>query len=114
MDSFYSAPERLELGCLGSLEIFQGQTFQNILLDPRVSLHYTGEGPDYPGFQINAIAEMVHSGNPRFEFLHWARQLFERDSFHIQQPAYPLGYLFWVSEVYDKSPISGTAGRRIA
>lgn len=113
MDSMYSAPERLELRCLGSLEIFQGQSFRNILRDPRVSLHYTGEGPDYPSFQVNAIAEVVGPGDARYDFLYWARQLFEHDSFHIQQPAYPSGYVFWVSEVFDKSPADG-GGRRIA
>lgn len=113
MDSLYSAPERLDLGYMGSLEIFQGQSFQNILGDPRVSLQFTGGGPNYPSFQINAVAEVVYPGDLRFEFLYWARQLFEYDSFHIQQPSYPSGYIFWVCEVYDKSPAGG-AGRRIA
>ncbi|MFN3974458.1 MAG: hypothetical protein ACK4K2_04160 [Dehalococcoidia bacterium] len=113
VDSLYSAPHRLDRRCLGSLEIFLGQTYRNILADPRVTLHYTGEGPNYPSFQVNAIAQVVYPGDPHFEFLYWARQLFEYDAFHIQQPAYPAGYLFWVCEVYDKSP-SGGGGRRIA
>ena len=118
MDSLYAAPERLDRRCVGSLEIFQGQTFRNILGDPRVSLHYTGDGPEYPSFQVNAVAEIMHPGDLRFEFLYWARQLFERDYFHIQQPAYPLGYVFWASEVFDKTPQGAggraSVGRRIA
>lgn len=70
MDSLYSAPDRLDLRCLGSLEIFQGQTYQNVLKDPRVCMHYTGEGPDYPSFQINAVAEVIGPGEPRYEFLY--------------------------------------------
>ena len=60
-----------------------------------------------------ARLHQVPSGTSRYEFLYWARQLFEHDSFHIQQPAYPSGYVFWVSEVFDKSPADG-GGRRIA
>ena len=112
MSSIYSAPERLDRRCLGTLEIFQGQTFKNIRQDARVSLHYTGVGPDYPSFQINAVAEIVEPGDARFEYLYWARQLFEHDSFHIQQPAYPSGYVFWLGEVFDKSS-KGAAGKRL-
>lgn len=112
-DSLYATPERLDLRCLGSLEIFQGQSYQNVLRDPRVSLHYTGEGPDYVSFQVNAVAEVVGPGDARYEFLYWARQLFEHDSFHVRQPAYRSGYVFWVGEVFDKSPVAGH-GRRLA
>lgn len=113
MASLYGSPEHWERRFLGSLEIFLGQTHANILADPRITLHYTGRGPDYPSFQVNAVAQVLKPGDPHFEYLYWARQLFERDAFHIQQPAYPLGYLFWVSEVYDKSP-SGHAGAKLA
>lgn len=113
MASLYESPQHWDRRFIGSLEIFQGQTYRNIQLDPRVTLHYTGAGPDYPSFQVNALAQTLEPGDPHFEFLYWARQLFEHDAFHIQQPAYPHGYLFWVSEVYDKSP-SGPAGARVA
>jgi hypothetical protein len=51
-----------------------------------------------------AVAQTLEPGDPHFKFLYWARQLFEHDAFRIQQLACPHGYLFWVSEVYDKSP----------
>lgn len=113
MSSLYAQPDHWDARCLGSLEIFQGQTYANIQRDPRVTLHYAGGGPDYPSFQINAIAQVIGPESPHFQFLFWARQLFEYDAFHIQQPDYPSGYLFWACEVFDKSP-KGPAGRRIA
>ncbi|MBI4328797.1 MAG: hypothetical protein HY685_02905 [Chloroflexi bacterium] len=113
MSSLYAQPDHWDRRFLGSLEIFQGQTYANIQQDPRVTLHYTGAGPTYPSFQINAVAQVIGPTSLYYQFLFWARQLFEYDSFHIQQPAYPSGYLFWVCEVFDKSP-KGQAGHRIA
>ncbi len=37
------------------------------------------------------------------------RQLFEYNAFHVQQPAYPSGYLFRISEVFEKSPLAAWA-----
>jgi hypothetical protein len=34
-----------------------------------------------------------------------SRILFEYDSFHIAQPQFPYAYIFWVSEVHDKTPV---------
>ncbi|MFQ5593707.1 MAG: hypothetical protein ACE5HA_06125, partial [Anaerolineae bacterium] len=110
---FYEHPEHIDFRRLGLLEIFQGQTYRNLLADPRITLHYTGDGPEYPSFQINAVAEIVGPEDKRFQFIYLARQLFEHDRFHIQQPEYPFGYVVWVREVYDKSPFHGRAGRRI-
>ena len=41
------------------------------------------------------------------------RLLFEYDSFRVQQPDYPSGYVFWICEVYEKSPRK-RAGQKIA
>ncbi len=109
---FYEHPEHIDFRRLGLLEIFQGQTYRNLLADPRICLHYTGDGPEYPSFQINALAEIVGPEDKRFQFIYLVRQLFEHDHFHIHQPNYPFGYLAWVREVYDKSPFHGRAGRR--
>jgi hypothetical protein len=35
-----------------------------------------------------AVAPTLEPGDPHFEFLYWARQLFEHNALHIQQPAY--------------------------
>ncbi|MFQ5922387.1 MAG: universal stress protein [Anaerolineales bacterium] len=110
---FYKHTEHIDFRRLGLLEIFQGQTFRNLERDPRITLHYTGDGPSYPSYQINALAEIVGPDDARFRFIYLARQLFERDRFHILQPEYPFGYLTWVQEVYDKSPFHGRAGKRV-
>ncbi len=108
----YENPAHIDRRKLGLVEIFQGQTYRNLLRAPLMALQYTGPGPSYRSYQLNGVIEMVGPGDPRFEFLFLMRQLFERDSFHVQQPAYPSGYLFWISQVFDKSP-RGQAGRRI-
>jgi nucleotide-binding universal stress UspA family protein len=109
---FYENPDHIDFRRLGLLEIFQGQTYKNLMEDSRITLHYTGEGPDYPSFQINALAQIVGPEDKSFQFIYLARQLFEHDRFHIHQPNYPLGYLVWVQEVFDKSPFHGRAGRQ--
>ena len=110
---FYANQKHIDFRRLGMIEIFRGRTFQNLTADPRITLHYTGEGPEYPSFQINGRAEMIGPEDKRFQFLYLARQLFEQDKFHIRQPDYSLGYLVWVQETYDKSPFHGRAGRQI-
>ena len=109
---FYENPDQIDFRRLGLLEIFQGQTYKNLLEDPHITLHYTGDGPEYPSFQLNALAQIVGPEDKRFQFIYLARQLFEHDRFHIHQPNYPFGYLVWVQEVYDKSPFHGRAGRQ--
>lgn len=110
---FYENSDHIDPRRLGLLEIFQGQTYRNLLADPHLTLHYTGEGPDYPSFQINGLAEIVGPEDKRFQFIYLARQLFEHDHFHIHQPDYPFGYVVWVKEAYDKSPFHGRAGMQI-
>ncbi len=109
----YAHQEHIDFRRLGMLEIFRGRTFQNLMTDPRITLHYTGEGPEYPSFQINGRAEIIGPEDKHFQFVYLARQLFEHDQFHIHQPDYPFGYLIWVQEIYDKSPFHGRAGHRI-
>jgi hypothetical protein len=97
---------------LGLVEIFQGQTYRNLVRNPLMALQYTGAGPEYQSFQLNGVVQTVGPGDPRFELLYLMRQLFEYNAFHIQQPKYPSGYVFWISQVFDKSP-RGRAGQRI-
>ena len=113
ISSFYDRHDHIDFRRLGLLEIFQGQTFRNLQTDPRLTLHYTGEGPDYPSYQVNTVVEIVDPEDKRFQFIYLVRQLFEHDHFHIHQPDYPTAYVAWVQEVYDKSPFHGRAGRRM-
>lgn len=109
----YDHPEHIDRRRLGLIEIFRGQTYHNILDDPRVTLLFTGPGPHYLSYQVNALATVVAADDPCFRFILGMRQLFERDRFHIQQPAYPTGYLLWVHAVIEKTPRFGRAGRHL-
>jgi len=105
-------PEDIEPRCLGFLEIFEGGTFANLQRDPRVVLHFTGEGPDYPSFQVNGRAEIVREGDPRYRFIALSRRIFEGAPFHIPQSNYAAAYVVWVEEVLDKTPHTVRKGRR--
>jgi len=89
---------------LGFLEIFAGGTYRNLQHDSRVALHYTGEGPDYPSFQINGHAEILDREDPRYRYIALTRRIFEGAPFHIPQTGYAAGYLVWVQETLDKTP----------
>ncbi len=102
--SLYERQERIDAGVFGGIEIFGGQTYTNLLRDPRVTLLFTGLAPRYPSYQFNCVTEIVELDDLRFQFLRGMRLLFELESFHIQQPDYALGYLFHIQEVYDKTP----------
>jgi len=102
--ALYEHEERVDPGRLGAIEIFQGRTAQNLARDPRLTLLFTGDGPTYPSFQVNAVAEPVDRSDFRFRFIRGMRLLFERDGFHLQQPGYEQGYVLRVEEVYDKTP----------
>lgn len=110
----YDRQDRIDPRRLGLIEIFRGNTYHNVLRNPRVALLFTGPWPRYRSYQINCVAEVVQGDDPRFRAILGMRQLFEHDRFHIQQPMYPLGYLLWVHEVIDKSPRFGHAGRCLA
>lgn len=97
-------PEHINPHRLGSLEIFEGQTFQNVRKDPRVTLLFTGSGPEYLSFQLDCAAQIVASGHWVYEFLRLSRLLFEYERFHIAQPTYPWAYQFWVCSVREKTP----------
>ena len=96
--------EVIDYRCLTSLEIFEKRTFSNLCRMPMASLHYTGHCPSYVSFQLNCGVEIVGQEDPRHTFIMLSRTMFEYDSFHITQPQFPYAYLFWISEVQDKTP----------
>lgn len=89
---------------LGSLEIFEGQTYKNILGNPRIALLFTAEGPKYLSYQVDANCRVLEPGGDVYRFLRASRQLFENDSFHVPQSSYPHGYEFNVCGVKEKTP----------
>ena len=109
--SLYERPERIDDGVFGSIEIFRGRTYRNLLNDPQATLLFTSPGPDYLSYQLNCITRVVDPDDPAFRFIRGMRLLFEMERFHIQQPAYPLGYVFGIQEVFDKTPKRVGAGQ---
>lgn len=105
---FYGNPRNFDDSRLGGLEIFEGSTYTNLLRDRRASLLFSGEAPTFPSYQIDGLVEMVSIGDPHYEFLLAARELFASAQFHVVQRNYPHGYIFNVREVRDKSPFSRT------
>ncbi len=87
-----------------SLEIFEKTTFANLCDFPLATLHYTGDGPVYRSYQVNAVVQIVPPEHPVYRFAFLSRQLFEYDSFHITQTTFPYAYIFYPVEVRDKTP----------
>ncbi|HCM26723.1 MAG TPA: hypothetical protein DIC34_09300 [Treponema sp.] len=103
--AFYGDPANFDPSILGGLEIFEGRSEANLKADPLASLLYAEPAPRYLSFQINGVVDLVDGDDPRFRFLLAARELFAMDAFHIRQTRYPHGYLFYVCEVLDKTPV---------
>ncbi len=87
-----------------TLEIFERNTYRNLCEYPVASLHYTGEGPVFMSFQIDAVVEILTPEHPAYRFAFLSRQLFEYDPFHITQIHFPYAYLFHPVAVRDKTP----------
>jgi len=97
-------PGSVEPGSLGSLEIFAGGTYDNLVRRPLASLLFTDPGPGYHSFQLDCAVQILEPPDPRFRYLQLARSLFERDPFHVTQPGVHCAYLFWIVGIHDKTP----------
>ncbi|MEW6428487.1 MAG: PCP reductase family protein [Thermodesulfobacteriota bacterium] len=102
--AFHEDTAAIDQRCLTSIEIFQRQTYANLRDYPFASLLFTGSSPQYMSFQLNCAVEIIDEQDPRFAFIKLSRRMFEFDGFHIAQPDFHTGYLFWISEVLDKTP----------
>ncbi|MDH5681339.1 MAG: PCP reductase family protein, partial [Spirochaetota bacterium] len=101
---FYFDHDKIDHRAVTSLEIFQKNTYNNLLSKPLSSLLFTGNAPEYISFQLNCVVEIIGQNDPRHTFIMLARTMFEYDHFHITQPQFPYAYIFWISEVKDKTP----------
>ncbi|MDZ7372718.1 MAG: hypothetical protein ONB23_01995 [candidate division KSB1 bacterium] len=100
----FREPGEVDRYAFGGLEIFEGTTFRNLGRDPRATLLFVGDGPEYPCYQFDVVSEIVREGDLRYRYLSGLRRLFEGDSFHVRQTRYPWGYVFWIVGVRDKTP----------
>ncbi len=99
----YGDLSKINHRALGGLEIFETQSFFNIVQDPRISLFFVGGSPLYKSYQINCIAEIIDSTQIFYNFVRAMRNLFEDAAFHFQQPQYPYAIKYHIVEVLDKS-----------
>lgn len=104
VSKFHFDRDKIDYRAMSTLEIFQRQTLGNLRRMPLASLLFSGDGPDYVSFQLNCAVEILEPDEPRHTFVVLARSLFEHDSFHLAQRRYPNAYIFWISEVLDKTP----------
>lgn len=102
---FYFDREKIDYRVFATLEIFEKTTLSNLRRTPLASLLFTGDSPVFTSFQVNAAVEIIGQDDPRHTFIMLLRTLFEADPFHIYQPQFPYAYLFWISEVKDKTPV---------
>lgn len=103
---FYKNVDNFNPYFLGGLEIFEGQTAENLKQKPLATLLYTGTAPKFLSYQLNGIIDIVQGDNLYYQFLLSARELFAFDAFHVKQVKYPFGYLFYTINLREKTPFS--------
>jgi hypothetical protein len=104
VSTFYFDREKIDYRAMSTLEIFKRRTFENLDRTPLASLLFTGDCPRYMSFQLNCTVEIIGPDDPRHRFVLLVRNMFENDYFHITQTHFPHAYIFWISEVIDKTP----------
>ena len=102
----YNNVDNFNKSLLGGLEIFGGETQKNLKNYPLASLLYSGESPKFISFQFNGLITFIKENDLYYQFLLAARELFARDYFHVPQIQYPYGYLFYLVEIKEKTPLS--------
>ena len=101
---FYAHPEHIDWRRLGLLEIFEGETYRNLMRRPLASVLWTGQSPVFVSFQVNCAVEIIPTEHPRYRFSWAMRRLFEYEPFHVVQTMFPYAYTFWVYGWNDKTP----------
>ena len=101
---FYAHPEHIDWRRLGLLEIFEGETYRNLMRRPLASVLWTGQSPVFVSFQVNCAVEIIPTDHPRYRFSWAMRRLFEYEPFHVVQTMFPYAYTFWVYGWNDKTP----------
>lgn len=101
---FYAHPEHIDWRRLGLLEIFEGETYRNLMRRPLASVLWTGQSPVFVSFQVDCVVEIIATDHPRYRFSWAMRRLFEYEPFHVVQTMFPYAYTFWVTGWHDKTP----------
>jgi len=101
---FYKHPEHIDWRRLGLLEIFEGETYRNLIKRPMASVLWTGDAPVFVSYQVDCAVEIIPKEDPRYRFSWAMRRLFEYEPFHVVQTIFPYAYTFWVLGAHDKTP----------
>jgi len=101
---FYAHPEHIDWRRLGLLEIFEGETYRNLMRRPFASVLWTGNSPVFVSYQVDCVVEIIATDHPRYRFSWAMRRLFEYEPFHVVQTMFPYAYTFWVTGWHDKTP----------
>lgn len=101
---FYTHPEHIDWRRLGLLEIFEGETYRNLMRRPFATVLWTGQSPVFVSFQVDCVVEIIATDHPRYRFSWAMRRLFEYEPFHVVQTMFPYAYTFWVTGWHDKTP----------
>jgi hypothetical protein len=101
---FYAHPDHIDWRRLGLLEIFEGDTYRNLMRRPLAAVLWTGQSPVFVSFQVDCAVEIIPTDHPRYRFSWAMRRLFEYEPFHVVQTMFPYAYTFWVYGWTDKTP----------
>ncbi len=109
---FYKHPEHIDWRRLGLLEIFEGDTYKNLVEHPFASVLWTGNAPVFISFQVDCVVEIMTPEDPRYRFCWAMRRLFEYEPFHVVQTIFPYSYCFWIYDYKEKTPKRRYPGKR--
>lgn len=104
--SLYLDETAVDLFRFGIAEMYGDRTYQNIMRNPRVTLHFswfTNGTPSWLSYEINCIAEIVEQGTPFYRFMRVMRQLFSRRFIELRDTEYPCAYRLWISDIREKT-----------
>jgi len=107
---FYKAEDELDVYKIGSLELYGKRTYQNIQHDPRACLLYVDLENGGLSYMVNCVTKIVSAEDPYYQFEKSAHDMFHQPS--KKERHIPAAYIFYVSEVYNKTP-GKNAGERI-
>jgi hypothetical protein len=100
---FFNSTTKIDPFRLGGLEIFEAQSYKNVIENPCVSLLFVGDSSTYKSYQLNCVAEVTPQETQFYNFVRAIRSVFEEAKFHYQQPAYPFAIRYNIVEVIEKS-----------
>jgi hypothetical protein len=101
--------DRLDLACLGSLELAKDHTWANLRSNPAVTLLFYQ--PPAVSFEVRGRAEIHEEGSAYHRLVNAQHDIYHQP--HPEGWAKRPAYLFTIEEIYDNSASPDGFGRRI-